>query len=63
MGSMYPRKCRLEPAVRVGEVEIGGGLTFYTRHGDLFARAMLLGAVVCLAGLVAVRVKGVFARN
>ncbi len=62
-GRTYQATGIFEPAVRVGDVDVGGGLTFYTRHGDLFARAMLLGAVVCLAGLVAVRVKGVFARN
>ena len=48
-----------EPAVRVGEVPVGGDLTFYTRHGDLFARSMLLGTILCAASLVAARSKRV----
>ena len=48
-----------EPAVLVGEVGIGGDATFYTRRGDLFALSMLLGTILCVAGLVAARIKGV----
>ena len=62
-GRTYQATGIFEPAVRVGDVAVGGGLTFYTRHGDLFARAMLLVAFASLAILVAVRVKSASVRT
>lgn len=44
-----------EQAVRVADVSLSEGDTFYTRHGDLFAWACLLAAVV---GLTVVSVSG-----
>ncbi len=39
-----------EPAVRVHELPVGPDRTFYTRHGDIFARVALL-AALCLTGV------------